>query len=274
MKNILILIVFFLVSSCETVIDVDLNTAPERLVVDANINWEKGTTGNTQTIILSKSAGYYQNGTPKVSGAVVYITDSSNNVFDFTEEPYVDSITGRYTCSFFQPVLGETYTLTIVVEGKTYTAVESLLPTPDISNIEQENNLGINNDEIGIKINFNDEPIQSNYYLLRTDDTTQLFPYYQVFNDQFNQGNIISGLYSSPDLVSGNQINFKLYGISKRYHNYMKLLINASAGSDNGPFQVIPTIVRGNIINQTNSQEFAFGYFRLGETNSSIYIVQ
>ena len=155
MKNIVIIIAFFLLASCETVVDVGLNTAPERLVVDANINWEKGTAGNIQTIILSKSTGYYQPTIPKVSGATVYITDSSNTVFDFIEEPSPDFNSGKYTCNNFQPVIGETYTLTIISLGKTYKAVESLMPTPDITNIEQANNLGFNNDEIGVKINFN-----------------------------------------------------------------------------------------------------------------------
>ncbi len=268
-KNILLFIILFSIVSCETVVDVDLSTAPERLVIDANIDWEKGTNGNIQTVILSKTTGYYQSVIPKVSGATVFITNNTGDIFDFIYES-----NGKYICNNFLPELGKTYTLTVIVEGKTYTATESLLPTPDITYIEQDNDLGLNNDEIGLRINFNDIPNQDNYYLLRTDSSISLFPYFQVVDDQFSQGNTVSGLYSDPDLVSGNNVTFKLYNVSLRYYNYMKLIITASDGANNGPFQMIPTIARGNIINQTNPDDFALGYFRLSETDTNTYTVE
>ena len=46
-KGLLILtgIVF---ASCEDVIDVDVNNAEPRLVIEASLDWEKGTAGNGQ----------------------------------------------------------------------------------------------------------------------------------------------------------------------------------------------------------------------------------
>jgi hypothetical protein len=43
--------IFFL--SCEDVVTVDLNTAPPKLVIEASINWYKGTPGNEQKIKLT-----------------------------------------------------------------------------------------------------------------------------------------------------------------------------------------------------------------------------
>ena len=51
--------ILFLFNSCEDVIDVDLPTTEPRLVVEANINWEKGSLGNSQEIILSLSTDYF-----------------------------------------------------------------------------------------------------------------------------------------------------------------------------------------------------------------------
>jgi len=48
-KSIIFLFLIIL-TSCEDVIDVDLQDAPSRLVIEASIDWEKGTTGNNQTI--------------------------------------------------------------------------------------------------------------------------------------------------------------------------------------------------------------------------------
>ena len=39
--------------SCNDVIDVDVPTATPRLVIEASLDWEKGTVGNEQTIKLS-----------------------------------------------------------------------------------------------------------------------------------------------------------------------------------------------------------------------------
>ena len=65
----LLFVLFF--SSCEDVVNLDLETADPKLVIDAEIIWKKGTSGNEQTIKISKTAPYYNNTTPKVSGARV-----------------------------------------------------------------------------------------------------------------------------------------------------------------------------------------------------------
>ena len=273
MKNILFILLLILFTSCEEVIDVDLRTAEPKLVIDANINWEKGTIGNIQTIKISTTTGYFDNTIPKVSGATVFITNSSNTVFDFIEESGDNLNSGRYTCENFSPQLGETYKLTVTYKGETYTATEKLMPTPDITDIEQQNDLGLNNDQIGLKINFNDIPNQKNYYLMRFETSLNPFSEYEVLDDLFNEGNKMNSLYSHEDLESGSTVDFILYGVSESHHNYMRLLIAASASADGGPFQVTPTVVKGNIINQSNPNEYPFGYFRLGEIDSVNYIV-
>src|SRR6187402_2546578 len=108
-RYITIIIALFFFASCEDVVNVDLNTAPPRLVVDASINWQKGTDGAVQKIILSTTTDYYSNVIPKVSGATVSIKNSENTTFVFTEIPN----TGEYQCNNFDPIIGETYTLTV-----------------------------------------------------------------------------------------------------------------------------------------------------------------
>ena len=53
---VILIAVFF--SSCEDVVKVDLNTATPKLVIEANINWEKGTPGNIQRIKLSTTTSF------------------------------------------------------------------------------------------------------------------------------------------------------------------------------------------------------------------------
>ena len=83
MKNIhkyLAIFFCFYLLSCTKVVEVDLTTAEPKLVIDASIDWVKGTTGNEQKIILSTTTGYYSTTFPTVSGADIVITNSTNTV--------------------------------------------------------------------------------------------------------------------------------------------------------------------------------------------------
>ena len=110
-----------IVTSCEKVIDVDLNTMAPKLVIDASIKWQKGTLGNEQTVKLSTTTSYYSTQIPTVSGATIFITDAANNVFNFVET----AGTGSYNCTDFTPVLNGNYELTVLLNGETYTATET-----------------------------------------------------------------------------------------------------------------------------------------------------
>ena len=101
MKNIIYLLAIVFFASCETKVDIPLDTANPKLVIDANILWQKGTSGNTQKIKLTTTTDYYSSTIPVVSGATVTVTNSANTVFVFTETPN----TGEYVCTNFEPCL-------------------------------------------------------------------------------------------------------------------------------------------------------------------------
>ena len=127
LKNIFALLPFLLVfslllSSCEDVVDVDLEEGETQLVVDAMLTTDSG----TQTIYLRKSAAYLNNSIPAgATGAIVKVTDLANREFEFKD---VDG-TGKYqwiptgTEPFPFGVPGNVYTLDIKYQGEEYSAV-------------------------------------------------------------------------------------------------------------------------------------------------------
>lgn len=269
-KNFLIIAVCLFAISCEKVVKVDLETAPPKLVIDASIDWVKNTTGSEQKIKLSTTTAYYSEEFPPVSGATVVVTNASNTSFEFIE----NAGSGEYVCGNFQPVIGQTYTLTISLNGETYTATETLVPVPDIeTNIEQNNKGGMAGDEIELTYYYQDNAAQENYYLYSNKIPPVAFPQYSVENDENSQGGMTPVYYSHKDLKAGDVVNIKLYGISRRYYDYFRKILNAS-GNDDGPFATTPTAVRGNIQNQTKSENFAYGYFRLSEVASRDYTIK
>lgn len=264
-----ILAISFAFIGCEDVIDVDLNKSEPKLVIDASIKWEKGTTGNEQTIRLTTTGDYFNNTVPAANGAIVTITDSNAIVYNFIE----DGTTGNYKCINFNPVLNENYTLSVSYNGQTYTSTDKLYPVPTITTIEQ-NLGGFTGDEIELKFNFQDNGSEENFYMEEYKVPFRPFPLLGVFDDEFTNGNEMFSLIIEGDLEAGQNINFTLHGISERYHNFMNILIGISGGLSNGPFSTPPATVKGNIINQSNASNYPLGYFRLSEVDVRNYTVQ
>jgi hypothetical protein len=256
-------------SGCEKVIDVDLNTAAPRLVVDAAIVWLKGTDGSEQKIKLTMTTSFYNELPPTVSGATVFIKNSEGFTYDFLETPN----TGEYVCSTFVPILDETYVLTVNYNGQTLTATEILKPVTSIDYVAQEVTPGIGEeeDQIEVKTFFTDPENSNDFYMFRFQASIMAVPEFGVSDDEFFQGNQIFGIYQNENLKPGDILGIRLYGISEQYYNYMSKLLNAIGG--NGPFSTTPGTLRGNIVNTTNPDNFVLGYFSLSEIDSALYTV-
>lgn len=271
MKKIIIIIFgIILLSGCTKVVDIPLDTANPKLVVEANIYWAKGTSGNVQKIKLSKTADFYTNITPKVSSAIVTITNSSNTIFNFIEVPN----TGEYVCNNFVPALDAKYTLNIASEGKNYTATETLKPVVAIQNIIQNNNGGFSQKQIQLNAIFNDPIISKDFYLFKYKYPSTVKPDFYVSDDKFYNGNEFFSNSFNNKLEIGNSVEITHYGITEQYYNYLNILLNLAGNQGGGPFQAPPVSVRGNIINLNDSNDFPFGYFSLSETDSRVFVIQ
>jgi hypothetical protein len=271
MKNIKYIfsaLTLFLFASCEEVVDVDLDTAAPRLVIEASIDADVNATEPTQQIVkLTTTTSYYSKDFPVVPGATVFITDALGTVYNFTETPG----TGKYVCTTLAPVVGNEYTLTVISNGQTYTAIETAQATPEITKTVQTNDGGFLGEDIEVRFYYNDPGDKDNYYLTRVDSRVDPYPIYDVRDNEFSRGNEMFDINSDEDYKAGDVIKFKLYGISKRYYDYMSVLIENAGGG--GPFSSVPVAAKGNIINQTDQSNYALGYFRIGEVSQLDYTI-
>jgi hypothetical protein len=263
-------LILIALTSCEDVIDLNLNTSEPRLVIDASLNWIKGTTGNEQKIKLTLTAPYFDTTVPPANGAQVVIKDADNNTFNFIEE----SNTGIYINNNFIPEINKTYILEIIYKGETYTGTESLKSVVPIDYVEQKNDGGFSGNETELKAYYTDPADQENYYFFEFKSDVVEIPSLEVYKDEFTNGNQIFGFYSEEDLNPGNQVVIRNYGISKRFYEFMFLLLQQNSTDTGGPFETQPATIRGNIVNQTNSDNFPLGYFRLSEVDELVYTVE
>jgi len=264
--------------SCDDKIDVDVPEAAPRLVIEASLDWEKGTMGNNQTIKLSTSTPFFQtNLNTSVIGAAVKVTNNNSNaVYNFT-----DQNDGTYTINNFVPVTNDSYTLEVIHESETYTATERLMPVSPINNVEQSLEGGFDDEVLDVTIYFDDPANVDNFYMFRVKEDGDLFADIETQSDEFSDGNEQNEFFEKDsdeeddeaEYNPGDTVNIKLYGISQRYYNYVSLLVDQyDSGGD--PFAVTPAEVRGNFVNTTNEANYAFGYFRVTEFDQVDYTFQ
>ena len=277
MKNIKLYIALILTSfsilSCEDVVDVDLDTANPKLVIDASLKWQKGETGNVQTIKLSTTTDFYSNTIPPATGATVSVINLSSDIAIIYN--FIETIPGTYVCTNFNPIINDEYQLTVVYAGEIYKATSKLMPTPVIEFDEQTMIPGFGGDEmVQVKFYFVDNGNEDNFYLVGAKNSNIAYPEYGVINDEFFQGNMMFGVYIDDELKAGDVINYSLQGITEKYSNYMNKLTSI-AGSDGGsPFATPPATLRGNIVNQNNADNYPLGYFHLSEIDTGSYTIE
>ncbi|MGB7784940.1 MAG: DUF4249 domain-containing protein [Salinimicrobium sp.] len=265
-KMLFLMLVFGSFFSCEDVVDVELEEAEPRLVIEASLLWDIDDAESEQYVVLTTTAPFFDDEIPAAKGASVSVFDETGNeyLFEETED-------GIFKNDKIDPVLNSDYRLHINYQGEVYEATEQFIPTPEILYVEQENNGGFTGDDIELKIFYQDPGGMENYYLFRFFEKNLSL---QIYDDRFTDGSRNFAYYSAEDLESGDQVGLEIQGISEGFYEYMYILRSQAGSSNGGPFQTQPTTVRGNIVNITNPENFAFGYFRLSATDFMSYTVE
>ena len=266
----LILPLFFILISCEDLIEVDLKTENPRLVIDASINWKKGTSGNQQIIKLTLTSPYFNNEINPANNAIVSITDQNNNTFNFIEE----GNTGFYVCDNFNCSIGTIYILNISYQDEIYTAYETFKAVSSFDYVEQYEEAGFSGEDYEIKAYFTDPEDETNFYFFEFETDSLSIPELNVYEDRFTNGNQMFGYFSDEEVVQGNTITIRNYGVSESFYTYMFVLLQQNNSEGGGPFETQPATVRGNCVNQTNSNNYPLGFFRLSEVDEAIYTIE
>lgn len=287
MKNIIFkitaVIVLITTVSCQDVVEVDLETSKERLVIEALIQWEKGTVGSEQTIKLTKTASFYNNEIVYAVGANVKVTNTNSlEEFIFTETE-----NGIYKTSNFLPVINDNYELTITYQSEIFKATSTLYQAPEILEITQSTEGGFTDDAPEINIFFQDFIDQEDYYRIvvkhfRPSTNEVINHDFFTYDARFEENNIIEGFYEGSssedeDEDDGFQVvdefDISIYKISEQFFNFIEIL-NAQADAGFGPFASPPVNVKGNIINTAVTDNYPYGYFSLNEINKAFYVFE
>ena len=228
-----------------------------------------------QEIKLSLSTPYFDNlSNDYVTGASVKIINNE----DKSEVVFTDLNNGNYTTNEFVAIMDQSYTLEVIYDNEVYLATETMTPVTDITDVFQSTDNGFDKDALEVNVAFDDPVDEVNFYLSSFQPRGDLLQSLFDLNDEFTNGNEMIVFYEKlsdddtgeKEFEPGDVVDIALFGISEAYYNYIRLIIEQSRGSG-GPFSTIPAEVKGNCFNITESENYAFGYFRLAEVDKRVY---
>lgn len=259
MKKSFLLLVLVLLYSCEEVIELEVPSAPQKLVIDALITKSVFDTQKANVEVrLMTTSNYFDAQIPPVSAADVTITNlSSNEIWNISES----SEAGTYTKENVLLDALSQYQLTINVDGEIYEAISQLVRSVPIKSVVQGNQTLFTGDETEIIISYQDVKDREDFYFID-------FGYnnYFIGTDKFYDGSDFSfSFFYDEDFPKNQEIYISMLGIDEAAYNYFRILLAQSGQDGGGPFSTPSSILRGNIENSTHPENFPLGYFRISE---------
>lgn len=252
MKPILIFFsLIILLTSCENVIEIELDYMKPKLVIEGVIN----DLDNQCIIKLSKTTDYFNQKTnPTVSDAVITLTDNAGTVVQFNEtEP------GNYLGESVQAKSNINYTLNILSEGDNYVAKATIPQKVNIDSVTCLFNPESIFYEVGyvVSCHFSDPEESRNFYRLKTyniNDKSKAKNSKELYNDDVYNGNNVELQWSNNVYQQNDTVVVELYSLDGQTYDYYKTLFPISGSAEMMSFT---TPANPN----TNISNGALGYF-------------
>ncbi len=243
----IILVFILLFSSCEKVINLNLDqTAPkiviEGILTDLNVN---------HLVSLSYTKNFENNNKRvPVSGALVVLKEESGATIFFIEQ----GKSGNYFSSKFKGIPGKKYTITVTFNGNNYTAI-SIMPFPvQLKLLNQIELAFFGETKKLIQTNYNDPIGIENFYYNKVYVNGLKRGSLYIESDRFNDGKEVKNtiFISDPDLKKGDKVQIQFLTIDENVYKY---LFSISQISGNGGPPTTPANPTSNFSNG------AIGYF-------------
>ncbi len=252
MRTILIFLsLTILLTSCQDVIEIDLDYMKPKLVIEGVIN-----DFDHQCIVkLSKTTDYFNRETnPTVSDAVITLTDNAGTIVNLNEtEP------GIYLGESVQAKPNINYILNINSEGNEYVAKATIPQKVNIDSLTYRYNPESIFYEVGyvVSCHFSDPEEFRNFYRLKTyniSDRTKAKNIGDIYNDDLFNGNKVDLPWSYNVYQQFDTVVVELYTLDVQTYDYYKTLFQISGGSK---MMSMTTPANPN----TNINNGALGYF-------------
>jgi len=263
MKKLKFILFIFIFLGCEKVIDLETDFNDTRLVVDANISKHRDSLNAKASVKLSETVPYFSDEESIINDAIVSIEINQK-----THELYYDNPTKLYLADINFIENNSDFVLLIEHKKNNYTSSSKLIKTPKIESVVFGDRKSLNKDEVELKVTFTDPPEEGNYYLWKFGPKKSgKFDYLPALDKYINGNKFTFSFFidKTEYLQDSDYINIEINGITEDYFNYLNIL-TSQAGAQNGrPFSTSSSVIKGNVVNNTNLENFPLGYFRVYE---------
>ncbi len=264
-----------LFSGCEKTVLLDLAQTEPQIIIEGQVT----DVPESNYVKVSRSTGFYNQGTtPRITDAVVSVSDDEGNTFTFNhyEGDDPDSAGFYLPDPGFVGVTGRTYTLSVIADGTTFTATDDLRELVEIEKLDYR----INEDEqsdpedpgrfyemlLWVK-----EPKETRDYYLFKSYRNGVLEYQNdtdiYFADDELIGENIDGIPLPVFFALGDNARIEVYSLTRAafvyYRDLQKLLNN-----DGGLFGTPPANPRGNISGG------ALGLFQVSAVKSGEVVIE
>jgi len=256
-------------ASCDEPIDLDLKQTPTQVVIEAQVTNKP----KYQMVKVSRSADFYDTGaTPRITDAVVSITDDTGEEHVFVHNPrnHADSMGIYVPLEDFVGVIGRTYTLRVTIGDKLYEATDEMKAVTPIDSMQFQINEDQEEDpeEPGkiyeLLVFAKEPPDEDNYYLFKyyRNDSLIVFNSTDIYySDDDLLGENISGIPSPVYYGAGDVARLEVYSLTRHGHvfyNDLSTVLNTDGGGMFGPVPAPP---------RTNLSNDALGFFQVSAIN-------
>ena len=263
MKKLKFILFIFIFLGCEKVIDLETDFNDTRLVVDANISKHRDSLNAKASVKLSETVPYFSDEESIINDAIVSIEINQK-----THELYYDNPTKLYVADINFIENNSDFVLLIEHKKNNYTSSSKLIKTPKIESVVFGDRKSLNKDEVELKVTFTDPPEEGNYYLWKFGPKKSgKFDYLPALDKYINGNKFTFSFFidKTEYFQDSDYINIEINGITEDYFNYLNIL-TSQAGAQNGrPFSTSSSVIKGNVVNNTNLENFPLGYFRVYE---------
>ena len=261
-------------SSCETVVELELNEGDKTLVVESYLEFSDTTDTGLARVYLTESSNFYGNTSPNfVSNATILINDT----YVLDEDP--DSL-GYYISNTPIPYFGEeTFNVDIVadidgVEGH-WMASNDFTNVPKIDTIYYDYLQAeppFQDEGYYVLIKFNDPVEEQNFYHLTVliDDTLSFelnggTKRSLILRDEYSNGTDFKFIVNDEPLKEGQTLKLILSSITEDMYYYyfnMYTLLTETSGIGSPP----PFPLYGNVVSLNDNFTNALGNFQVRST--------
>lgn len=205
----------FLFSSCEKVIDLQLENTEPKLVIEAIF-----TDLDVRHIVSLSNTTNFDVTTKKVpvSGAVVTLTEENGPTITYTEQT-----PGNYISTRYKGIEGKKYTITVNANGKTYVATSVMPKRVPIKSLNQIELSAFGETRKIVQVNFDDPAGVANFYYNRVFINNLKNNRFYVDSDRFTDGREVKNniFIDEPELVTGDKVKIQLLTIDEKVYKYL-----------------------------------------------------